>query len=785
MFEDIKLSINSEATSQRETPHGVLRTLFVPPQADTHDTSNHAQLQVRYDALRLVFVLTTGTHGEQLAEKTIAFLWDRFPAPDSTMRHFADLAQEFLMGDARSIADDDSRHAIVMGAFTREINTGRGWLAWLGTSGLFILDRNNEPMNLETGLTLGEGWSAQNGIMPEAARVHSDVVLTNTISRLLVFTNVLRPLINEIPTLGRSAIQRIATTQAQNLAAVLLDLKAYPVVKAPQNLSLFYRWEDATHATLFWVGAEEASGYRVEQSSMPSFEDAVLLAELADSRQRIYTVQPSPDHDVYYRVTPLVGEVPGKASPPVIVTPVPLVAPIIESINWLNDGGLRIAWTNIAQADTYELESSPDPDFDSPETAIIYRGNVPMHETSGAVPNGWYYRVRSLNTHFAPRSPSLWSLTRRAPLQLDTPQFVLINQNSLIWRPITGAKSYEVRRFTGQDESGRSTEHSVIATEGTRYEVSGDEPAVYQVRAIRDIGDDVSASPWSYPATIGGWEGDLSVATLVDSATDPIGQTLEAPSPVRVPRPAVEVGSKESVVVPAYGAATAAWRMLLIAAAGALGVGLILGLIGGPRLGIGLDPTNTPLTREDRVATQAQSTALWVNATDQANLSDQLKQSEAVVTEQSLSATAEAERLNRLSGTATADGAIAATLDSQVIEYVATATAGADQINNMLSINQSLIVERDGLLLTATVEAGEYQADVDNLNGVIDDNLATIAAVHVLLATSEANLNTVADAATAQADAMGTLQAQYDATSTALAPTPTMTPNPNIFGKQD
>lgn len=816
MFEDIKLNLSSEAITQRETPHGILRTLFVPPQATT-DPASASQLQVRYDDLRLVFVLTTGEHAEALADKTISHLWDNFLPPDATMNDFGELAQNYLVGDARTVADDDSRHAIIMGAFTREIGTGRGWLAWIGTSGLYILDRSNEPMNLETGLALGEGWSPKKGIMPESARVHTDVVLTNTISRLLVFTNVLRPIITEVPSLGRVAIQRVATTQAKQLAAVLLDLKTFPVVKVPTGLSVFYRWEDATHATLFWVGAEDATGFRVQQASTPTFDDAMTLAELSDSRQRIYTVQPPTDQAAYYRVFPMSGDVPGKPSQPVVVTPVPLVAPIIESINWSASGGLRITWTRIVQSDAYELESSPDPDFDSPETAIIYRGSDVTYETNAAAPNGWYYRVRSLNTHFAPRSPSFWSHTRRAPSQLDSPQFVRIASDALTWTPIVGAKSYEVRKFTGQTSDGKSSEQEVFAVEQNAVAVEDEEAAIYQVRAVREIGDEFSASNWSNPATLGGWSGDLSIATIIESELG-VSQTIEAPKPKAAVVPTLPDDDTSELTAPA--APSTAWQVLLIGAAATLAIGLIVGLVGGPRLGIGLDPTNTPLNSADERATQSQSTALWVNATERSILSDELNQSKVLGTEQSVSATAEANRFDSLSGTATLDSYNAATVDAQlnavdtelqdvaasategatvrddlqrdVTNLEATATSGAIQINDLISINQILIDERDGLLQTATVESGVnataesiYQTDVDNLNTVIDGNIATIGAIENNLATTEAQLRDVEVVATAQSIYVQTLESQYFATATALAPTPTPTPDPFFFGKQD
>ncbi|PJF38334.1 MAG: hypothetical protein CUN55_17590, partial [Phototrophicales bacterium] len=193
-------------------------------------------------------------------------------------------------------------------------------------------------------------------------------------------------------------------------------------------------------------------------------------------------------------------------------------------------------------------------------------------------------------------------------VQLETPQFTTINRQVLVWRPVIGAKSYEVRRFKGKDDKGRSAEQSVIAIEGNQYPIPDTEPSVYQVRAVRDIGDDFSASQWSYPATVGAWEGDLSVATLVENA-EPSSQTLEAPLPVRAKPIATQADIESGAVSPP----STFWRLLFLAGAGALALGLIVGLIGGPRLGIGLDPTNTPLTQEDRIATQAQSTALWVN----------------------------------------------------------------------------------------------------------------------------------------------------------------------------
>ncbi|PJF43985.1 MAG: hypothetical protein CUN55_06355, partial [Phototrophicales bacterium] len=205
----------------------------------------------------------------------------------------------------------------------------------------------------------------------------------------------------------------------------------------------------------------------------------------------------------------------------------------------------------------------------------------------------------------------------------------------------------------------------------------------------------------------------------------------------------------------------------------------------GPRLGIGLDPTNTPLTQEDRIATQAQSTALWVNATERASLSDQLNQSEALLREQNLSATAEAERFNRLSSTATADSITVATLDAQLNNYIATATFSAEQINNMLNLNQALVTERESLIMTATADANQNAtaaAYIDELNATIEENKATISALEKMLATTEYNLQSVAATATTQAIYVSTLEAEYLPTPT---PIPTVTPNPYIFGKQE
>ncbi len=822
MTETVKLDVSGQEIIQTETPHGILRTMLRPAQSDT---ANMAALQIRYDDLRLGFVLTIGAYADALSDALTDVLWERFPTVEDTPEQFVVPLREYLQGEARQLADDDSPHGFVVGAFSREVTTGRTWLAWLGTSGIHVLNRSARAIAVAKGLVAGEGWSPRSGLAPGENAIHAELLTTNALSRVVAFTNVLRPMVDELPYLGRATIQRIADAQATDVPAVFFDLRTIPVTAAPDQVSVFYRWENAAQATLFWTGGENASGYRIEQATTATFHDPVLLAELTDARQRIYTVQPSPDEDTFYRVMPINDGVAGQPSAPIIVTPVPLVAPIIENIDWQQNGGVQVTWTAIVQANYYELESSPDADFDSPETAIVYRGEDNTFATPSNFPTGWYFRVRSMNAYFAPRIPSFWSPTRRAPGQLATPQFTTIQPDVLTWNAVPAARSYELRKFTGKAADGQSEREEIIAIAETALTLEDETPAVYQVRAVLEPGDEYSASQWSHPAALGGWTGELNAA--LSTETQPIsGSTMEIPAPSRRQNVEEALGPVDAVNDDLQPLPSRAWQLIIIAAAMALGLGLLVGLIGGPRLGIGLDATNTPVSQTDRIATNDQATALWAQATARAALDTELSQMSASRDEAQALGTAEAEErstlavdLNELQQTATLNADQRAMLDAQLSaqaanlaaegtqradteaslsELEATATSSAEEIAQLEATNADLQDSRDSIIVAATASSAgaatqaalsqdaiatldtqfvEASSTLAALNNNISTNETLIAELESDAAAAQTQIAEIEETVTAQANTASTREAELMLTITALVPTSTPTPS--------
>ena len=56
---------------------------------------------------------------------------------------------------------------------------------------------------------------------------------------------------------------------------------------------------------------------------------------LCNNLHQIDRIQPPTNAEIYYRVIPLADNLPGKPSAPIVVTPIQLIAPIVESIQWL------------------------------------------------------------------------------------------------------------------------------------------------------------------------------------------------------------------------------------------------------------------------------------------------------------------------------------------------------------------------------------------------------------------------------------------------------------------
>ncbi len=702
-----------DPATQYVTPHGILRTLLHPEQ------TTPARLAVRYDAQRLVLALVMGSGAVALGDQVVAWLWDAFPAPETEAQDFSALLHEFLQGDARSIDDSDEMHSLVVGAITREVEAGQIWLGWLGTSGVRALNTNREPLAISKGLVAGEAWSPKQGIVPDHAYPHAEVVPINTVERLLVFSNVLRTVIDEIPYLGRLTLQRVAEAHATEVPAVLFDLRPDRVVQIARDVYVRYRWDAPHQATLFWSGGVNATGYRVEQATTPTFGDATIIAELTDARQRVYRVQPPVASEVYYRIVPLSENVIGQPSPPIVVTPVPLVSPMVDQIDWLPTGGFRIAWTDLPQADHYELEGSPDPEFDSPQTVIVYQGENPFYETEANFPGGWYFRARSRNTHFAPDTPSLWGQSRQAPGQLTAPVFEQVSPAKISWEPIEGAVLYQVRELESRDDEPEF----VLFDTFIEPSFIPPRPTVYQVRALRAEDDENLAGPWSDSVSVGIWEGTVvGVDVDADTAKIPMLDNVKTIT-MDISQPGdpsfVETGSK-------------IWRLILITAALAVGVGLIAGLIGGPRLGIGLDPTVTPVPRLAREATATQLQNFRDSAEQLPIVEQRLNEAQAVATENA--------------NTITNQQTVNTTLSDERDSLQQTATANANQISQLNDEQAVLEADLDGLQQTATQSSESYAAE----NAQLADEQATL----------EANLDGLQQTATQSSESYAAENAQ-------------------------
>ncbi|MBN1964678.1 MAG: hypothetical protein JW910_08530, partial [Anaerolineae bacterium] len=283
-----------------------------------------------------------------------------------------------------------------------------------------------------------------------------------------------------------------------NTDLALFDLRLNPVISEPSSVVLTYRWTSPEQCVLAWKPAPTATAYRIEESPSPDFAEATLLAELSDGRQVQYSFSPPSSRVHYYRVIPLNQGVPGPPSDPVSVTPIVLNPPILEPVEWAEDGGYVLAWTPIPQATSYEVQTSDTPSFEPEDSPIIYRGEHSEARLPQSTDPGQFYRVRALNVLYAPGAPSPWSNLRRAPGQLGAPTFTRVTPQRLNWTAVPGALHYEVLVTPkGQDEGQGET--VLIADTGC---ATADQPATYRVRALRRPDDQRTASEWSEPVML-------------------------------------------------------------------------------------------------------------------------------------------------------------------------------------------------------------------------------------------------------------------------------------------
>lgn len=751
-FSDVILNPSGEPVKQYEIQHGLLRTLLYTNKPE--DVS--AQVRVRYDDKQLVFAFGQGAEAVALTEQTVEWLWHSFPQKNADSAEFSESFYTYLQHEARSIATSASTHSLVIGALTRDIPEGRIWLSWLGTSGLRVLNHRRTPLSIDEGLFPGEAWSPANGISPDRIRPHAQTFSIHYVERLLIFSSPLRPLIDELPFVGKAALQRIAEDYAQSLPTVLMDLRLFRVNPDPGDVVLQYRWDNFSQAVLSWTNSPRATGYRIEQSVSPTFDEPLIVADMTDARQRVHTVQPPSVGETFYRVVPYSQNMPGKPSNPIMVTPVLLIPPILHPIEW-GQNGFIVTWTKINQANMYEVEASPDYEFDSSQTVTLYRGTDTTFETDDIHPVGWYFRVRSINSVFAPRSPSQWSNGVQAPKRLPLPYFESVTLTRIVWTSIRGAQVYEVRQQSGENNKNQKI-HTI---EGRNFfEPAKQRPSIYQVRALRRPGDEMTASHWTELVVVNTWlEGERATGRI-PIVVPPIemedtADSIEAIDTTEPEEDTLELRRKN--------ASSRTWRRLAIGTAmvGAAGGLILVGLIGGPRLGIGLDPTATPLTGADRDATGTQVILHEQNATALADLNQQIGRIVSLGTESAFRANQLATRNSNL---------IEENMGNTVLldSIYQTATA---QANEQANVQATYAAEYNGLMGSATAQAVEVTATIEAER---TENAVTATYVIEFVATYNAqSLTQVA----------GDYQATIGALELALTPSPTSTLPVQRFGK--
>lgn len=696
--QDILLDIAGVPVQLHKTSHGLLRTLLQPVPNKTE-----AQIGLRYDDEQLVFAVASGKHADLLCQHYIDWQWTNLSPEISNSQIFGDQLLEYLNGPAKEVASGDDTHTLVVGVISRKFEQGKLLLGWVGTSGLRLYNIQREILPLDVGLFPGEGWSPKFGLFPAEARPHVHDTRLNTIDRLIVYAPALTKLMDELPFLGRVALQRIADAQSDKKNIYFFDLSPTQVMPRPTGTILNYRWESPTKVNLSWTGNEDATGFIIEEAPTPAFVDITTLAELTDHRQRVYTVIPPADRDVYYRVVPTNKNVRGEPSTPVIVTPVPIVPPQIEEITWNPEGLIRIQWSDVPQADTYELEFSPSQDFDSAQTAIVYRGASTYCEVDNEEqPAGWYFRVRSRNNHFMPELPSIWSGVKRAPHRLATPTFMTVSPDIVSWTPIDGAYAYQIRRQTA------SLDEIIAIVHEPKFTPNDELTSVYEVRAIRREGDENTASNWSSAITLGGYilDNDDTESNLrIGSDTLPI-------------RPQKK---RQTLTMRAANASPLQQAVWLIGLALlTLLVGLAIGLLTAPQLGIGSNPTETPLADQDVQATLTQDMLNEENAIARATLSSDLSRV-------NIAATENANQINNLQ-TRNANLRVVnsdlndseATLESNLATLDTQATAYSEEVAT-LSADQSAIIDAQNLQMTEAVEnQATLEAEINNLEVTVD-----------------------------------------------------------------
>ncbi len=503
----LHLGPDAHPVEQGRLTHGRWRAAFFParPAPLPEDSGPgealppepaQAALHVVHDPERLAFALAEGPAADPLARHAAEFLW----------RHES-ITADWPVSVRDWLADREAWHglpsgptSILCGRLERDATGGFIFLAWLGTNGVILLDRHGTAVELDTILAEGEYWTPEHGPEPAGMGLHAYRGGLFGLDRLLVFSAGASPFGAELPNLSSAEIQHALEDWAEGAPShlVFFDLSLNPVLTAPREIAVNYRWVSADSCLMFWQPSPNATGYRIEQASSPAFEDPVLIAELTDSRQIQYRLSPPVGSPAYYRVIPLNQNVPGTPSAPFSPTPITLAAPILEPIEWAPGGGYVLRWTALPLATSYEVQVSAVPDFDPHSSMVIYRGEASELHLPGDSPVSQYYRVRAVNALYAPQMPSPWSSAQRSPARLDRPVFTQVSPGRIEWNPVPGARQYVIEV---SDPTDPESEPETITTQQPLC-LPAEQPAAYRVRAVRHPEDPRTASEWSEQITL-------------------------------------------------------------------------------------------------------------------------------------------------------------------------------------------------------------------------------------------------------------------------------------------
>jgi len=744
--ERIELGPETTPVRQGRSVHGRWRCAY--HQAGTAPEEGgviSARLFVIQDADRLAFALTDGPAAAELGEQLANYLWTRETADDDWPQNL----RAWLANTEQWVDLPSGRTFFVAGRMERNIAGGRIYLAWLGMNGVHLLDRAQNAITLDTVLSEDEAWTPQHGPEPVGMALHAYRGSLFGLDRLMIYTAAAAPVGNELADLSGAELQTALEDWSEEATSdlVIFDLRLNPVLTEPNSVIVHYHWASPDLCVLTWKASPSATGYRIEESDSLTFENASMVAELTDGRQVQYKFSPPASVVRYYRVVPMNQGLPGKPSEPVAVTPMTLAPPLLEPIEWTEDGGYMLSWSPIAQATGYEVQTAPASNFDPEESQIIYRGDIPEVHLPPDTPPSRYYRVRAINTLYTPHAPSTWSRPRRSPGRLPTPIFTQVTQERLSWEPIIGAHQYAIHVIP-KDEIGDKGE---IVYTLEAYCLTADLPATYRVRAFRRPNDERTASDWSDPVTI---------------------------SP-----PDVTLGPRQSrlrMLLPALIATTLV----------ALLIGVGLGLVGLQAYqASNATPTRTPIPTELIQATTAVAATNIYNATTIFELTTtQVPLLETTIEGQSGMIQDQSATLDAQSGMI--EGQYL-TLTAQADYLAEQATLVQTQIDYIADQNVTLMAQ-SGLIyaLDVTLQA---ELDADNTSTAIADSLTATAAAWTVT-PSPTNTrrptqtpNTTLTIQAAVADALtGTANAANPSRTTAprtVMPTrlspPTSTPRPS------